>query len=116
MGKACITAKVPVTLLRGLSDMTDDSLEGVFCRGFLAGPDKAASLEDHVTRFLRAAAGAMLFVRARPLSGATPRLLLVSAKAASTVKACLYIPVQRNWAGMQSEGIATTHSCSRGHR
>lgn len=60
--------------------MMDDSLEALICRGFLAGPAEA-SLLDHFTRFLEAAAGAMLLVRARPLSDATPRRLSVAVPA-----------------------------------
>lgn len=60
--------------------MMDDSREALICRGFLAGPAEA-SLADHFTRFLEAAAGAMLLVRARPLSEAIPRRLSVDVPA-----------------------------------
>ena len=82
---ACSTAEVPVMLLRGLSDMTEDSLEALICRGIFGGADEA-SLEDHFTRFLEAAAGAMLLVRARPLSEATLCLLSVSAKKPALIR------------------------------
>ena len=60
--------------------MMDDSREALICRGFLATPAED-SLLDHFTRFLEAAAGAMLLVRARPLSGAAPRRLSVEVPA-----------------------------------
>ena len=81
--------------------MTDDSLEADFSRAFLAGPDED-SLEDHFTRLLEAAAGAMLLVRARPLSEGTPCRLLVSAKQPVTLRPiCIYLS-KGVGAGMQS--------------
>ena len=58
--------------------MTEDSLEALFCREFLGRADEA-SLEDHFTKFLEAAAGAMLLVRAMLFSEVTARRLSVSA-------------------------------------
>ena len=56
----------PVTLLRGLSEDSMESLDSLLRSTVLAGAAEGSLGEDHLTRFLAAAVGATLLVRLSP--------------------------------------------------